>query len=411
MHTDHDEGSNAPTLGPRDLRLRVLFFVEGFTDIRFVVGLSEISQLTMVVPERQYVESSLKGRVESSGCQVEVIAIPGGRLAYQARSLVRLWSLATRFDVILAQEFLRGALNANIVGAIRNVPIVTYLCASPLEYFRCRRERRQISLPITLLGESAIWTMLTLNGKLTTRCIAMGRYLAGVASKYCSRVSVGLYYGIDTNIFRPVTMSERAQLRERLGLPSDGFIVFLSSRISHEKDPETVLRAVSIARAKGLHATLINLGGGFRDFLKLAGELGLPGVDRWVIGRPAVNPMTEVNGFFQAADVTALASLAEGLGISPLESLACGTPVVATAVGGMAAQLDGYARLVPKRDADAMARELLWIAGNRDEARAQAMKGRDYVLREWRREKAFTDLLAVLRTVSAASQRSSLKSA
>ena len=65
----------------------------------------------------------------------------------------------------------------------------------------------------------------------------------------------------------------------------------------------------------------------------------------------------------------ALASLAEGLGISPrLKSLACGTPVVATAVGGMAVELEGYARLVPRRDAEAMARELLWVAANRDAA-------------------------------------------
>ena len=306
-----------------------------------------------------------------------------------------------RFDVILAQEFLRGALNANIVGAIRKVPVVSYLGISALEYFRCRRERGQISLPVALLGESAIWAMLTLNGKLTTRCLAMGPYLAGIADKYCSRVSVGLYYGIDTNIFRPVTISERARLRERLDLPSDKFIVFLSSRISHEKDPETVLRAVSIARSKGLDAILINLGGGFREFLKLARELGLAQVERWVIGRPAVNPITEVNGFFQAADVLALASLAEGAAYSTLEALACGTPVVATAVGGMAVQLEGYARLVPRRDADAMARELLWIGGNRDAAVAQAMKGREYILREWRREKAFADLLTVLRSVAA----------
>jgi hypothetical protein len=32
----------------------VLFVVEGFTDIRFVVGLSEICDLTMVVPARAY---------------------------------------------------------------------------------------------------------------------------------------------------------------------------------------------------------------------------------------------------------------------------------------------------------------------------------------------------------------------
>lgn len=409
MPEDRSGGSNAATVEPHYSRLRVLFFVEGFTDIRFVIGLSEISQLTMVVPERQYVESGLKLRVESSGCQIQVIAIPGGRLAYQARSFTRLWSLAPRFDVILAQEFLRGALNANLVGAIRNVPIVTYLCTSPLEYFRCRRERGQISLPVALMGESVIWAMLALNGRLTTRCVAMGSYLVGVASKYCSRVSGGLYYGIDTDIFRPATMSERVQLREQLDLPSDKFIVFLSSRISHEKDPETVLRAVSIARAKGLDAVLINLGGGFRDFLSLAQELGLPEVDRWVMGRPAVNPITEVNRFFQAADVMALASLAEGLGISPLEALACGTPVVATAVGGMVGQLKGYARLVPRRDAEAMARELLWIARNRDAAVTQAMNGRDFILREWGREKAFGDLLVVLRSVSAIRERSSLK--
>ena len=34
---------------------RVLFFVEGFTDIRFVVGLSEICDLTMSVPLGHYV--------------------------------------------------------------------------------------------------------------------------------------------------------------------------------------------------------------------------------------------------------------------------------------------------------------------------------------------------------------------
>jgi len=395
----------------RDSRLRVLFFVEGFTDIRFVIGLSEICDLTMVVPERQYLESGLKGRIESTGCHIDVTTVPGGRPAFQFRSILRLWSMAPRFDVILAQEVLRGALNANIVGTIRRVPVVTYMCASPLEYFRCRRERGQISAPTSLLGQSVISTLMTVNGMFATQCVAMGRYLAGVAGKYCSTVSVGLYYGIDTNVFRPVTVADRSQLRERLDLPLDKFIVFLSSRISHEKDPETVLRAVSIARRNGLDAILLNLGGGFRDFLKLAHELGLPDVERWVIGRPAANPITEVHRYFQAADSTALASLAEGLGISPLESLACGTPVVATSVGGMAVELEGYARLVPRRDADAMARELLWIAANRDAANAQALKGRDHVVREWRREKAFADLLAVLESVSGLPQQSNLKSA
>lgn len=411
MPQDDCIDSDAVVRDPQHSRPRVLFFVEGFTDIRFVAGLSEICDLAIVVPERQYIESGLRERIERAGCRIEVIAVQGGRLAFQIRSLLRLWSLASRFDVILAQEVLRGAFNANLVGAFRKVPVVTYMGIAPLEYFRCRRERNQISLPAALLGEVAIRSMMRFNGFFATRCLAMGPYLAKIASRYCQRWGVGLYYGVDTVQFHPADSTERASLRERLDLPRASFLVLLSSRISHEKDPETVLRAVSIARSKGLDARLINLGGGFREFLKLARDLSLPEVEGWTIGREAVNPLNEVSAYFRAADAMALASLAEGAAYSTLEALACGTPVVATAVGGMAVQLDGYARLVPRRDAEAMAYELLWIAGNRDAARAQAMKGRDYVVREWRREKAFSDLLEVLRCVSAVPQRSSLTDA
>src|ERR1019366_309037 len=98
-------------------------------------------------------------------------------------------------------------------------------------------------------------------------------------------------------------------------------------------------------------------------------------------------------------DAVVQASLAEGLGLSLAESLACGTPVVATAVGGMA-QFDGYARLVPRRDAEAMARELLWVAANPEPARAQALRGRDYVVRKWESHKAFADLARVFEEVA-----------
>jgi glycosyltransferase involved in cell wall biosynthesis len=150
-------------------------------------------------------------------------------------------------------------------------------------------------------------------------------------------------------------------------------------------------------------AVLLNLGGGWRDFLELANRMGLRDSDHWVIGRPAAHPVTSVFEYFRAADALAQASLAEGAAYSTLEALACGTPVVATAVGGMAMQLAGYARLVPRRDATAMADELIWIAAHRDAARAQALRGREYVVREWDREKAFTDLAQVFDEVATVS--------
>jgi glycosyltransferase involved in cell wall biosynthesis len=377
-------------------RLKVLFFVEGFTDIRFVVGLSEICDLTMAVPSRAYHESGLKHRVQESGARVQVHEIAGGRLAFQARSLSFLWRAAPRFDVILSQEVLRGSLNATVVGALRHVPVVTYMGISPVEYFRCRRERRQIGFVAALAGETVIRALMAINGRLASRCLAMGPYLRGVAARSCPRSEVGLYYGVDVDQFRPADAQERAALRRRLDLPPDKFLVVLSSRISHEKDPDTVIRAAARARAAGLDLVLLNLGGGYRQFLDLARAVGPDDVSQWVLGRPAVHPMHELADYLRAADAVAQASLAEGLGLAPLEALACETPIVVTAVGGMAGHLQGYAQLTPRRDADAMAEALLTIARRPEMARAQARLGREYVRREWSRAKAFRDLARIL---------------
>lgn len=381
--------------------LRVLYLVEGFTDIRFVVGLSEICDLTMAVPAALYEQSGLKGRVAASGAKVAVDEIPGGRLAWQAASLQYLWRRARDFDVILAQEALRGALSANLAGRARGVPVVTCMGVAPVEYFRCRRERRRIGVATALAGEATIRLLLRVNGMLAARALGMGPYLAGVAARYSSRAGVTLYYGVDTDYFRPASAVERRELRRRRDLPEDRFVIFLSSRISHEKDPETVLRATAEARHRGLDAVLLNLGGGYRDFIALARALDLPEAERWVLGRPAAHPMTEVADYFRAADAMALASLAEGVGYSTLEALACGTPVVATAVGGMAVLLRGFARLTPRRDPHAMADEFLWVAAHPEAARGQALRGRDYVAREWNRAKAFADLRAVLEQAAA----------
>lgn len=386
---------------PQPRRQRVLFFVEGFTDIRFVEGLSRICDLTMLVPERHYVSSGLRDRVGDLLLPLRVRQISGRRLAFQLCSLAALWRCAGGFDVILAQEALRGALNANLVGRLKRIPVVTYVGISPLEYFRCRRERGQLGRLSSAFGEAVIHGLLWINGRMAARCLAMGPYLREVTARYCPRTETGLYYGVDTRLFRPAAAAERAALRRLLGLPRDKFLVLLSSRISHEKDPETVLRAVSIARDQGLNAVLLNLGGGWNEFLTVARGLGLQEPDCWVMARPAANPMTEVFDYFRAADAVAMASLAEGAAYSTLEALACGVPVVATAVGGMAVQLRGYARLVARRDSAAMARELLWVAANPASARAQALEGRDYVVREWDSRRAFAELERTLAQVAA----------
>jgi glycosyltransferase involved in cell wall biosynthesis len=379
--------------------VKVLFFVEGNTDIRFVTGLSEICCLTMAVPATAYSQSGLKERLQASGASLHVDLVPGGRLRFQLSSLLYLVRNARDFELVLCQEVLRGAFSCTLAGAISHTPVITYMGISPLEYFRCRRERRQIGAWKAWAGESLIRFLMSFNGRLATKCLAMGDYLREVSLPYCPRTESALYYGVDTEIYRPVGECEKIALRRKRGLPLDKFIIFLSSRISHEKDPETVLRATALARDNGLDAVAINLGGGYRDFLDLAKSLFGEQAADWVLGRPAAHPMIDLPEYYQASDCLAQASLAEGLGISPMEALACGIPVVCTAVGGLV-HLGEFARLTPRSDAKEMSKEFLWIASHPGEARDQAQRGGEYVAREWNRKKAFADLaLSIEQTV------------
>ena len=390
----------------RQATAKVLFLVEGYTDIRFVTGLSEISSLTMAVPAIAYSESGLKRRVKDSGASLTVEEIPGGRLQFQLRSLVYLLKHAEEFDLILSQDVLRGALNSTVVGKIMNTPVITYMCIAPVEYFRCRYERGESSWLKAAIGASVIRLLMTMNGRLATRCVALGPYLFGIAARYCPHTVNGLYYGVDISYYKPVDEREKLRLRASLDLPVDAFIIFLSSRISHEKDPETVLKSVALARSQGLNAVLLNLGGQYQAFLSLARRIAGTESEHWVLARPAAHPMTDLARYYQAADCLAQASLSEGLGLSPLEALACGIPAVCSAVGGLEANLQRYARLVPRRDAEAMATELLWVANNTRAARAQALRGRDFVVQAWSRERAFGELSKIFEAYSRNSSES-----
>jgi glycosyltransferase involved in cell wall biosynthesis len=381
-------------------RMKVLYFCEGYTDIRFVVGLSEICDLTLAIPEHHLHESGLAGRLAEASARVHVDAIKGGRLAFQWRSVLYLFSRLRAFDVVLSQEMGRGSLNATAVGTALRIPVVLYLGTSPVEYFRCRRLRGQVGAFRGWASETFLKTAMKVTGALSTAVVTTGPYLKEMAARVASRVFEGYYCGIDTNLFKPVSPDERTRLRERLQFPADTFVILFPSRISHEKDPETVLKATAMLRERGLDAVVMNLGGGFQEFLACARRLGLRDCETWVLGRPAMHPMKNLCEYMQAADVAVQASLAEGGGMSPLEALACGTPVVATRVGGMALTLPGIAQLTPPGDAAAMADAFQWVSQNTDAARRQALVGREYVDATWSRGRAFAAVAAALKESS-----------
>jgi D-inositol-3-phosphate glycosyltransferase len=157
--------------------------------------------------------------------------------------------------------------------------------------------------------------------------------------------------GVDLSVFRPPPSASSARaLRRRLGLAPDAVVLMFAGRIQPLKGPDVVLRAAaSLLRSSPWlsdRLVVVIVGGPSGSEVgapgRLAGlaeELGI--ADRVRLEPPC--PQHELAGWYRAADIVLVPSHSESFGLVALEAQACGTPVVAAAVGGLrTAVRDGY---------------------------------------------------------------------
>ena len=153
--------------------------------------------------------------------------------------------------------------------------------------------------------------------------------------------------GVDLELFAP---QDRAAARRELGLDADGLIVLSVGWLIPRKGHDLVVRAAAAMP----EATLVIVGEGPEAIAlqRLAEQLGSRGRVR-LLGSM---PQERLAAVYSAADVLVLASSREGLPNVVLEALACGTPVVATAVWGTPEIIASPAagRLVEQRTPEAI---------------------------------------------------------
>jgi len=146
--------------------------------------------------------------------------------------------------------------------------------------------------------------------------------------------------GVDLYTF--TAGSGRSAARTEVGLPQDSLVISFVGRIQPHKGPEVLIRATSeLVKHSPLlrHKLIVNVIGGASganteevDRLKeLSSWLGIDDVVRFA---PPVS-RTELPQWYRAADLVVVPSYSESFGLVALEAQACGTPVVATAVGGL----------------------------------------------------------------------------
>lgn len=138
--------------------------------------------------------------------------------------------------------------------------------------------------------------------------------------------------GVNLDLFQPV---DKKMARKELNLNSQKVILFVG-RIEPLKGLDKLLRAVT--HLNGREAPLLLIVGGdehsrdqLRALRKTADELRI--ADRITFAGSVSQEKLPL--FYSAADVCVIPSYYESFGMVALESLACGTPIVATDVGGM----------------------------------------------------------------------------
>lgn len=178
------------------------------------------------------------------------------------------------------------------------------------------------------------------------------------AASFLDRSAEVIPHGVDTALFRPA--GDRPALRAALGLPAAGLLVGCFGRLRAQKGTDVLVDAALQVLPRHPGATLVFTGRetadnrAFMDTLRARiAAAGLAGRILFLGERP----WEEIVRLYAALDLFVAPARHEGFGLTPLEAMASGVPVIATRAGAFEAQVaageTGW--IVPPGDTAALA--------------------------------------------------------
>ena len=192
--------------------------------------------------------------------------------------------------------------------------------------------------------------------------------------------------GVDTSHFYPIPADEARQF---IGLALDARMILFVGRIEPLKGVATLIQAIACLRLKNLKEPvhLAVIGG---DPEAASADISKEMVrlqdlcDELTVGKMVVflgkRGQDTLPYYYSAAEVVVMPSHYESFGMVALESMACGTPVIASQVGGLAFLVQdgvtGYT--VPAEDHDALCERLTSILGNETLRKQMGLNAAEY---------------------------------
>ena len=243
--------------------------------------------------------------------------------------------VATHYDVIHSHYWISGKVAMPVAKEL-NIPLVHTMHTMARVKNLNLAEGEMPEPMIRVQGETQV---VAAADSLIANTDAEAASLVSLYEACPDNVSV-VSPGVNLKVF--TAGAGKAAAREFVGLPKDAHIITFVGRIQPHKGPEVLIRAVAemVQHSPHLRPKLVtNIIGGasganqseVERLKELTSWLGIDDVVRFA---PPV-ARQDLPQWYRAADLVCVPSYSESFGLVALEAQACGTPVVATAVGGL----------------------------------------------------------------------------
>jgi D-inositol-3-phosphate glycosyltransferase len=258
------------------------------------------------------------------------------------------------FDAVHANYWLSGVAGHAIKHQL-NLPLVSTF--HTLDRVKAESSPEEVEADSSHLRAEAEATIIRCSDTVLASCSVEAAQLSELYGADPSRIRI-VAPGVEHAFFGP---GDRAQARRALGLPATGPLLLFVGRIQPLKGAGVAVSTLASLVQDHPDAHLVVVGGPsgphgdeeVAHIVSLVAELGIGGQVVFVPPRPHELLST----FYRAADVCLVPSRSESFGLVALEAAACGTPVVASDVGGLSSLVDhgrtGY--LVEDADPEAYA--------------------------------------------------------
>ena len=272
----------------------------------------------------------------------------------------------------------------------RDVPIVNFFHS---HFPALMSGSRRPVPPMRARLEQAAWWYARKMDRHVSATIAASRFVADDLERAGIPNVVRIPLGVDLEHFMPERRARAAATRAEWKLPPDGPLVTYIGRFAHEKELEVLMDAwPGIQRRTG--ATLVMAGDGPERVALQQRNTGAQ-----VYWLPFIADRARLADLQAASSVYMATSPHETFGLSPLEAMACGTPVLAADGGGVREHVisSGAGRTFAPGDAHDLEEQAIALLG--DDLDAHGARARAFAVREHSWESVFDRVFALYEKV------------